>query len=454
MAITKISAYAELDSESRCDAEHITAPVLIKENYWRGRDVISFSQYGTSKALNEHGKGFPVLRLNEFENMFIKSPEKYCDLINEKTYKELKLSKGDVLVCRTNGNPDLVGKAAVVMEDTDCAFASYVFKIRPNSRISPQVLVVYLNSKYGRSEIKRHQMISIQTNFSPERFKKCHVPYLSPDFQTKINGLVDKAYSSVKRAKELYVESEKILGSELKLDGFIPSNKKISVRNMADSFQSSNRIDAEYYQEIYDDYAGLISGYHYGTKSISKALQINDKNYVPQNNAMYRYIELANVGAYGEINGYIEDLGSNLPSRARRLIKKGDVIISSIEGSLQSCALITDEYDNTICSTGFHVIKSKDINSETLLVLFKSKAIQSLLKKGCSGTILTAISKTELGKIGLPIIHGKVQKKISSLIIESFKLRNESKTLLEKAKQAVEIAVSEGEKKAIKFLST
>lgn len=454
MAITKISAYADLDSESRCDAEHITAPILIKENYWIGRDVISFSQYGTSKALNEHGKGFSVLRLNEFENMFIKSPEKCCDLINEKTYRELKLSKGDVLICRTNGNPDLVGKAAVVMEDTDCAFASYVFKVRTNSRISPQVLAVYLNSKYGRSEIKRHQMISIQTNFSPERFKKCHVPYLSPEFQKEINDLVDKAYVSVKRAKELYFESEKILSLELKLDGFASSNKKISVRTMVDSFQVSNRIDAEYYQEIYDDYAALISDYHYGTKSISKTLQINDKNYVPKDKAMYRYIELANVGAFGEINGCIEDIGLNLPSRARRLIKKGDVIVSSIEGSLQSCALITDEYDNTICSTGFHVIKSKDINSETLLVMFKSKAIQSLLKKGCSGTILTAISKAELEKIELPIINDKIQKKISSLIKESFMLRNESRSLLTKAKQAVEIAISEGEKKAMKFLNT
>jgi restriction endonuclease S subunit len=132
------------------------------------------------------------------------------------------------------------------------------------------------------------------------------------------------------------------------------------------------------------------------------------------------------------------DLGKNLPSRARRKLVKGDVIISSIEGSLDSCAIITEEYDGALCSTGFFVINSNEINPETLLVLSKSIIMQNLFKQGCKGTILTAISEDELGKIPIPLIDHKSQLEISKRIKESYALRKESGILLENAKRLVE----------------
>ena len=117
----------------------------------------------------------------------------------------------------------------------------------------------------------------------------------------------------------------------------------------------------------------------------------------------------------------------------------------SVEGSLQSCALITDEYDGALCSTGFYVLDSDCINSETLLVLFKSEPIQALMKQRCSGTILTAISKDELLSMPLPMIDGDIQKEIAVKVQEAFTLRKQSKQLLEYAKQAVEMAIEQGE---------
>ena len=115
-----------------------------------GADVEAFSQYGTSKELNEDGNGYPVLRLNEFDSFFIHEPAKYCDILDAETYNSLKLKKDDVLICRTNGNPRFVGKAALVPHDYEYAFASYLYRIRPNlDIINPATLVAYLNSKYG-----------------------------------------------------------------------------------------------------------------------------------------------------------------------------------------------------------------------------------------------------------------------------------------------------------------
>ena len=142
----------------------------------------------------------------------------------------------------------------------------------------------------------------------------------------------------------------------------------------------------------------------------------------------------------------------NLPSRARQKIKTNDVIVSSVEGSLSSCALVTGEYNNAICSTGFHVLRSREINPETLLLLMKSSSIQNLLKQGCSGTILTAILPDALKQINLPLIREEVQKQLAAKVQESFTLRQESNRLLDLAKRAVEVAIEQGENAAMKLL--
>ena len=146
--------------------------------------------------------------------------------------------------------------------------------------------------------------------------------------------------------------------------------------------------------------------------------------------------------------------GKDLPTRARRKVAAEDVIVSSIEGSLESIALITEEYDNALCSTGFHVVQSNVLNSETLLVFLKSSIGQLQLKKGCSGTILTAINKKEFSKIAVPKIKVEKQAEIEQKVIESFNGRNRAKDLLEHAKRAVEIAIEQDEQAAIDWLES
>lgn len=74
------------------------------------------------------------------------------------------------------------------------------------------------------------------------------------------------------------------------------------------------------------------------------------------------------------------------------------------------------------------------------------------MKQRCSGTILTAISKDELLSMPLPMIDDDIQEKIAAKVQESFALRKQSKQLLEYAKQAVEMAIEQGEDVALAWL--
>jgi restriction endonuclease S subunit len=212
---------------------------------------------------------------------------------------------------------------------------------------------------------------------------------------------------------------------------------------LKESFLSSGRLDAEYYQSKYDEIEREIASY-YDALEIGNLCFVNQKNTKPKDGVRYKYIELSNINTIGEITGCTIDYGENLPTRARQVVKTGDVIVSSIEGSLDSCALVIPEYDNAFCSTGFYIIRSKIITSETLLVLMKLKPIQQLLKKGCSGTILTAINYDNFCNIIIPVPDGKIQTEISAKIQRCFALKAESKCLLEEAKKMVENEIEKG----------
>ena len=184
-----------------------------------------------------------------------------------------------------------------------------------------------------------------------------------------------------------------------------------------------------------------------------QACHLKDSNFTPDDFTAYKYIELADIDNSGGITGCTEALGNELPSRARRIVDEGDVLISSVEGSLSSCAIVQEKMDGALCSTGFYVINSGKINTETLLILFKTLLMQNLLKQGCSGTILTAINKAELQNIPVPIIESGAQDKIATYVKESFTLKAESERLLAVAKRAVEIAIEYDENTALDWLA-
>ena len=175
---------------------------------------------------------------------------------------------------------------------------------------------------------------------------------------------------------------------------------------------------------------------------------------MPPDETEYKYVELANISGNGVITDCMKELGRDLPSRARRRIATGDVIVSSIEGSLSSIALIDAEYDQALCSTGFYVINPLAFNSETLLVLLTSVVGQLQLKKGCSGTILTSINQEAFNHVVLPKISRMTQTQIQQKVAESFALRQKSTRLLESAKRAVEIAIEQDEQTAIDWLNS
>lgn len=376
--------------------------------------------------------------------------------LEEFTFQKGELLKTDDILMSLTGDPPDIGKVSLIFEmPCNATWNQRVAKIylRDNQNVflSNKTFYVVLSTKYCREQLERYAKGIRQRNLGTECLQEMKIPVISNSFQRVIEETIQSCYLKIQNAKALYTEAENILLEELGLNNWQPTIKNNNTKTLKESFLSSGRIDAEYYQPKYDEIEEKIINYKGGFDQVKNICNLKTQNFQPQDDVIYNYIELANIGSNGVIKDVTLNEGKDLPSRARRIVKTNDVIVSSVEGSLASCAIIPKEFNNAICSTGFYVINSKNINSETLLLLFKTAVIH-LMEKGCSGTILTAINNEEFFKIPLPTIDENIQKTISDKIQQSFALQSKSKQLLEAAKKAVEMAIEQNEEMAMDYL--
>lgn len=376
--------------------------------------------------------------------------------ISEEEFKSLKayhLKRNDLLI--TLKHASRIGRLWIYRTNKDCIFSRNLglIRVKTNSKINVETLLLYL---WGNTQQQLLNLIATggtngQITLSMAELREFPIPDFSESFQSILKHKFQESEALKERSNMTYKDASNILLSELGLTHWQPKHQLTFVKNYSNT-ETSGRIDAEYFQPKYEEIVKAIQSYSGGWDALGNLVKIKDRNFSPADKQKYQYIELANISGNGEISDCMLETGQDLPSRARRKVSTGDVIVSSIEGSLSSIALIEKEYDQALCSTGFYVIKSNSFNSEALLVLLKSTLGQLQLKKGCSGTILTAINKDEFSKVVLPKLKDTLQTQIQQKVIESFNLRKQSKHLLECAKRAVEIAIEQDECKAISWL--
>ena len=385
----------------------------------------------------------PYIRAEDIKNGFVQYEN--SPLISLNTHNEIKqyqTNYNDVLLTIVGNS---IGDVGIVKFNLNkCNLTENAVKLVPkNSDVNSDVLFVFLLTKYGQNFIERNKVGTAQPKLSIERIRKFKFPKLNEKLQSDISEIISQSFHFNEFSKQKYTEAETLLLEHLGLKDFQVACNPVNIKSLKESFLQTGRLDAEFYQPVYEQLENFIKAHSNGFEKLGKVCHLKDTNYTPKDDQEYDYIELSNIGKSGEITGSTRALGAELPSRARRKVQTNDVMISSIEGSLQSCAIVSPQYDNALCSTGFYVLSSDVINAETLLVLFKSDLMQQILKKNCSGTILTAINKDELLNIPLPIIAPKIQTQIAEFVRQSNELRKQATQLLAQAKYSVEAEIEQ-----------
>src|SRR3989344_878329 len=392
--------------------------------------------------MNDEKIGYPMFKMDDIEDGFLVDDTVRYTMVNDQEANPYLLQTGDVLFNRVN-SIEFVGRTGIYKLDQKSVFASYLIRLQINDSqtLLPDYLDVFLNSSYGRKQINRCARRAVnQANVNAEELKRIQIALLPMNHQKMIANFNESAWQGFMQAKLLYSQAEDLLLEELGLKNFESEIKRElwSIVNLSET-KRVNRIDADYFQPKYQKLESVIKKYK--NQSLEKILENVPAKFdvMKEPNKLFKYVELSNINAsIGIIDGFSEMLGKEAPSRAKRVLKKDNVIVSSVEGSLGKVALVHKEHDGFLASTGFFQFRSEEILPEVLLILAKSIVFQWQLEKRCAGTILTAVPKESINDILVPILSQPIQQKIADLVRKSHEARKKSKELLEEAKHKVE----------------
>jgi type I restriction enzyme S subunit len=132
----------------------------------------------------------------------------------------------------------------------------------------------------------------------------------------------------------------------------------------------------------------------------------------------FSYIDIDAVeNGSGVINTVKELIGTDAPSRARRVVRTDDVIMSEVRPYLKAFALVPKKLNNQICSTGFAVLRSKrTIDPRYLLnVLFSNEVIDQCTRM-MVGAQYPALNDSQVKKILVPLPPLPEQRRIATIL--------------------------------------
>jgi type I restriction enzyme S subunit len=180
---------------------------------------------------------------------------------------------------------------------------------------------------------------------------------------------------------------------------------------------------------------------HWEVKPIKYLVSCNDESLTDKTDKDYqlRYIDIGNVDSNGNVSEIVSYNFKDAPSRARRIVKEGDIIVSTVRTYLKAIMHINDDTENLIVSTGFAVLRPrKNVFSEFLNFAIRANYFIGKVVSESNGVSYPAINSTELitFKIAVPLIDE--QKQIVQFIDRESKIINTTISIIEKEIALVE----------------
>lgn len=406
-------------------------------------------------AYCEMNVGIPFIRSGDFlengninfsELLYIK-PD-----IHNGVMKGSQLKKNDLLIAIVGAT---IGKVGIYQDSRDANINQAIAAVRLKQNLKPEFVRAFLLTPIGQKVIDRIKRPVARANLNLEEVGSFLIPDFSISKQNKIILAMDDAYAA-KKQKEL--EAQQLLDSiddyllgELGIELPEPEENtiqnRIFIRNLSEV--SGDRFDPSFYKpehiflfstikKLSHDKLGHIVKFSYEAWD-QKSIFVEK----------FPYIEIGEINvSLGEIQNISMIEIEDAPSRARMIVRGGDILISTTRPNRGAIVKI-DQGDNLfIASTGFAIIRqiiNKNLNKDFLFYALRQSISLKQMEQRSSGGNYPAITQEELKNILIPLPPLEKQIEISEHITairnQAKQLQQQAKDDLEKAKQEVEAMI-------------
>lgn len=198
----------------------------------------------------------------------------------------------------------------------------------------------------------------------------------------------------------------------------------------------NGRFDYDFYSpENRKMFSDLDNGKTVRLGDICDIIKIKSKKLKDQN-LNVEYVELSDINTHSyEIINSTSYQVHELPSRASYEMQEGDIITAIAGNSVgtrkHATALVTKEFEGSICTNGFRVLRNFKIDSNYLLYFLKSEVFLKQMFMYRTGAAIPNVSDTDLANTVINIPDDKTIKEISKKMKKAFELRQESRNQIE-----------------------
>ncbi|WP_396147367.1 restriction endonuclease subunit S [Flavobacterium sp.] len=420
-------------------------------------DLITGTQYGYNASALVHGRN-KFLRISDITDGKVNwETVPYCNCTDEETYL---LFPNDILIARTGGT---TGKSFLISKPPALSiYAGYLIRIRANEDTNSNYLNLFLNSYVYWSQIVSLNEDNFRPSVNANKLKKLILPKCDKTIQDDAvrisNGELVKGYDELHlliedtllkydKLKEIQFEKNNQFELQKALKQSIFSeaiNGKLTTKwrdvntSIEDASKLFERIKKEKLQLIKEKKLKrekkLLPVDKHDTpfdlpvnwvwcrlgEVIINADNLNIHNEL-KSNELINYVDIDAIDNKKNIVRDSKLLPVNqLSSRARRVLKKGNILYSLVRPYLHNLAIIEDEKPNYIGSTGFAVFDCLFIENKYIFWLLLSKYIEDRFLEFMDGFNSPSITHEQFRStlIPLPPIDEQkiIIKRVESLI--------------------------------------
>lgn len=406
----------------------------IPTNWTLGRvkNILDYTHYypigdgdhGSIKPNMYLDKGVPYIRVQNLSWNFDINYENLV-YISQKVNKENRksiLKPGDILIAKTGAT---VGKMAIIPQKiTEANTTSSVGKITINKEKYDNKYFAYLFLSY----IFRQQIIETA-------FQKSAQPGFNIDDLIEFKILIPPKNEQEQIAKYLDKKTTKI-------EQTITKNKKLIIllkekrTSLINQTVTKGLNPNASMKESGIEWIGKIPE-HWNISKLKQYTVINSSSLSDSTPKDYEfeYVDIGSVSLEKGIEKYEKMDFKSSPSRARRVVKENDIIISTVRTYLKAIAVISNK-ENIIVSTGFAVLTPININYKYLGYFVKSEYFTETVTSKSVGVSYPAINSSELKNIQILIPSIEEQQEISSYLDKE---NNKINKTIEKIERNIEL---------------
>ena len=165
------------------------------------------------------------------------------------------------------------------------------------------------------------------------------------------------------------------------------------------------------------DWLGALPA-HWTVKPIKAVATLNDEvlSEATLPASEIEYVEISDVAAGRGILGSTSLLFETAPSRARRRVADGDIIVSTVRTYLRAIASVENPPDNMVVSTGFAVIRPRTVHPTFLAYALEMDGFINQVIARSVGVSYPAINASELVRLPVPVPPSHEQAAIAAFL--------------------------------------